>query len=477
MAERDFRKDYDYVAAQTRGEWRLPPGLRRALPFYFRRKWVNFGEPIPLFEHLHRTFGKIAHYRFMGTVIVFVNDPAWINEILVNQAGSFIKERTLKRMKILLGEGLITSDDPVHMRQRRIAAPAFHRQRIAGYAEQIVASAAATREAWRDGEEIDAAQAMMDLSLRIVARTLFDTEVTEEVLSVAGEVDTIMGLYNFLVAFPKLESVLHWPIPGVVKFRRSRARLDAIVEGMIAGRRKLSREELERRGDLLSELVLARDEEVEGGGSGMTDRQLRDETLTIFLAGYETVANALSWTWYLLSQNPAARARMEAEVDAVLGGRAAGLEDFGRLKYTEMVFAEAMRLYPPAWAMGRQSTKAVELGEYRIPPGTHFFFSQYVMHRSEEYWDAPLEFRPERHTAEAKAGRERFVYFPFGGGRRQCIGEGFAWMEGVLSLATIAQKWRLEFVTRYPVVAQAKITLRPKWPMVMIPRERGVNSE
>ena len=467
--DRDFEKDYDYIPAETRGEYRLPAGLKRSLPFYFRRKWVSFGEPIPLFVHLHETFGRIAHYRFMGTTIVFVNDPEWINEILVNQAGSFIKERTLQRMKILLGEGLITSDDPVHMRQRRIAAPAFHRQRIAGYAEQIVASAKGACEEWVDGAEIDIANEMMKLSLHIVARTLFDQEVTAEVLSVAGEVNTIMGLYNYLVAFPKLERVLHWPIPGVVKFRRSRARLDAIVGAMIASRRKLSREELEGRGDLLSMLVAARDEADDG--AGMSDVQVRDEALTIFLAGYETVANALSWTWYLLSQNADCAERMGAEVEEVLGsgnaGRDAVMEDYPRLRYTEMVFAEAMRLYPPAWAMGRQSTRAVELGPYRIPPKAHFFFSQYVMHRSAEFWDSPEEFRPERHTAEAKAGRRKFVYFPFGGGRRQCIGEGFAWMEGVLSLATIAQRWRMTFVPKYPVVAQAKITLRPKWPMVM----------
>ncbi|MES2393387.1 MAG: cytochrome P450, partial [Acidobacteriota bacterium] len=408
---------------------------------------------------------RIACYRFMRTTIVFVNDPEWVQEILINQAGSFVKERTLQRMKILLGEGLITSDDPIHMRQRRIAAPAFHRQRIAGYAGQIVANAKAACEGWREGEEIDIAEQMMQLSLHIVARTLFDTEVTDEVRSVAGEVNTIMGLYNFLVAFPKLESVLHWPIPGVMQFRKSRARLDAIVGKMIAERRKLSQDELEARGDLLSMLVASRD--VEEDGSGMSDTQVRDEALTIFLAGYETVANALTWTWYLLSQNPDAAAKMYAEVAEVLGGRDATVDDYARLKYTEMVFAESMRLYPPAWAMGRKSTKAVTLGEYRIPPGSHFFVSQYVLQRSPEYWDAPLEFRPERHTAEAKAGRPRFVYFPFGGGRRQCIGEGFAWMEGVLGLATIAQRWKLEFVARYPVVPQAKITLRPKWPMVM----------
>ena len=472
---RDFDRDYDYIPARTHGEWRLPPGLKRALPFYARRKWVSFGEPIPLFEHLHKVFGRIAHYRFLGTTIVFINDPEFIHEILVNQAGSFVRERTLKRMKILLGEGLITSDDPIHLRQRRIAAPAFHRQRIAGYASQIVANATSARDSWHADSEIDINDEMMQLSLHIVARTLFDSEVTPDVLSVRDEVNTIMGLYNFLVAFPMIEKVLHLPIPGVVQFRRARKRLDEVVATMIASRRKLGREELESRTDLLSLLMAARDEGDGSGapaaGEGMTDTQLRDEVLTIFLAGYETVANALTWTWYLLSQNPDVTDKMYAEVAAVLGtgdsARTATLADYPQLKYTEMVFAESMRLYPPAWAMGRQSTKPVTLGEYRIAPGAHFFMSQYVIQRSEEFWPDPLAFRPERHTPEAKAGRPRFVYFPFGGGGRQCIGEAFAWMEGVLSLATIAQRWRLQFVPTYPVIAQAKITLRPKHPMMM----------
>jgi len=474
---KDFDRAYDYVPASNRGEWHLPPGLKRALPFYFRRRWVNFGEPIPLFEHLHRVFGKIAHYRFLGTTIVFVNDPDWINEILVNQVSSFVRERTLVRLKILLGEGLITSDDPIHMRQRRIAAPAFHRQRIAGYADRIVANAASAADSWHAGQELDISAEMMKLSLHIVAKTIFDSEVTAEVLSVRDEVNTVMDLYNFLVAFPMLERVLHWPIPGVMKFRKARTRLDAVVATMIASRRSLNQRELEQRGDLLSMLVAARDEEAEGSDTaegGMDDVQVRDEILTIFLAGYETVANALTWTWYLLSQNPEAATRMYAEVAEVLGSGVATMESYSRLKYTEMVFAEAMRLYPPAWAMGRRSTKAVELGPYRIPPRAHFFFSQYVMHRSAEFWEEPLEFRPERHTAEAKAERPRFVYFPFGGGRRQCIGEGFAWMEGVLCLATISQRWKLSFVAKYPVVPQAKITLRPKFPMMMRVEEQIV---
>jgi cytochrome P450 len=476
---RDFEKEYDYIPAHTLGEWRLPPGLKRALPYYARRKWVSFGEPIPLFEHLHNVFGRIAHYRFLGTTIVFINEPEWINEILITQAASFVRERTLKRMKILLGEGLITSDDPIHLRQRRIIAPAFHRQRIAGYAEQIVASAAASANRWSEAQEIDIASEMMQLSLHIVARTLFDSEVTADVLSVRDEVNTIMGLYNFLVAFPKLESVLHWPIPGVMKFRRSRAKLDALVAAMIASRRPLTRFQLEQRGDLLSMLMAARDETgCPGSGlsdpgaqantvTGMSDSQVRDEALTIFLAGYETVANALTWTWYLLSQNPEAAATMYAEVEQVLHGQPATVESFPLLKYTEQCFAESMRLYPPAWAMGRQSTTPIELGPYRFSPGTHFFFSQYIMHRSPEFWPDPLAFRPERHTAAARAERPRFVYFPFGGGRRQCIGEGFAWMEGVLSLATIAQCWRLHFIPKYPVIPQAKITLRPRFPMIM----------
>ena len=252
-----------------------------------------------------------------------------------------------------------------------------------------------------------------------------------------------------------------------MQFRRSRTRLNSLVANMIASRRALSPQQLEERGDLLSILMAARDEE--GTGVGMSDTQLRDEVLTIFLAGYETVANALAWTWYLLSQNPQAANTMYAEVDRVLGRQAATMQSYPQLRYTEMVFAESMRLYPPAWAMGRQSTRPVDFGPYRFPPDTHFFMSQYIMHRSPEYWEDPLAFRPERHTPAAKAVRPRFVYFPFGGGNRQCIGEGFAWMEGVLSLATIAhaQRWRLHFVPRHPAVAQARITLRAKFPLAM----------
>jgi cytochrome P450 len=443
--------------------WRMPPGLKRSLPFYAFKPWVKLGSPILLFEHLHATYGNIAHYRFMGTPIVFINDPEYIREILINQASSFVKERTVRRMKILLGEGLITSDDPIHIRQRRIAAPAFHRQRISAYGDQIVASAAAHRDRWQPGQSIDISAAMMSLSLEIVARTLFDTEVTDDIRRINDEVNTIMDLYNFIVAFPKIESFLHLPIPRLIKFRKSKARLDAVVNRLIAEHKASGVD----KGDLLSMLLSSRDEE-DAQHTGMSDEQVRDEVLTIFLAGYETVANALTWTWYLLSQNPKAEAKLHTELDTVLGThRLPTLTDYPNLRYAEQVFAESMRLYPPAWAMGRMSTKPVTLGPYRIPPGAHFFFSQYMMSRTVEYYPDPLRFDPDRFTPENKAARPKFTYFPFGGGSRQCIGESFAWMEGVFSIATIAQRWRMTYLDTTPPIPQAKITLRPRGPLMM----------
>jgi cytochrome P450 len=462
-------------------EFRFPPGLHRNLPLYLFRRFFRPGNPILLFEHLAKTFGPISHYKLGGSNIVFINDPELIREILVTQASSFIKERTQNRMKILLGEGLITSEGEFHMRQRRIAAPAFHRQRIQGYAEMMVERAAAMRANWEPGQSFDMSAAMMELTLEIVARTLFATDVTAAIREINDEVNVIMRLYNYLIALPKAESYLRWPIPGLMRFRKARGRLDVQVYRMIAERRA----SIEDRGDLLSMLMAARDEgegtsdagrKTPSPQTGMSDRQLRDEVITIFLAGYETVANALTWTWYLLSENQTAAERMQHEIDDVLQGRLPTLEDIPRLRYTEMVFAESMRLYPPAWAMGRQSTQTVELGKYRLPAGTYFFFSQYVLQRSEEFYPEPLRFDPERFTVEQKAVRPRFAYFPFGGGSRQCIGEAFAWMEGVLILATLAQRWSFHMVPGHAVDVQPKITLRPKYPMMMTAAERGANS-
>src|SRR5277367_2104986 len=395
--------------------YRFPPGLKLNLPLYLSRRFFRVGNPILLFEHLTATYGRMAHYRVGSSDIVLVNEPEFIREILVVQAQNFIKERTQKRMKILLGEGLITSDGENHKRQRRIAAPAFHRQRIQAYGSIMVERAAAMRETWQPGVEIDVSGEMMKLSLEVVARTLFAQEVTPDILSINREVNAIMKLYNFLIALPRAEEYLHLPIPGLMRFRRARKRLDEVVYRMIAEHRASGVD----RGDLLSMLLRSRDDEQDH--SGMSDEQVRDEVMTIFLAGYETVANALSWTWMLLAQNPDAEAKLHAELDRVLGGRLPTLDDLPQLRYAEMVLAESMRLYPPAWAMGRQGTCDMALGPYLLPAGSYLFFSQYIMQRSEEQFPEPLRFDPERFTAEAKAGRPKFAYFPFGGGNRQCI--------------------------------------------------------
>ncbi len=416
--------------------YRYPPGLDHNLAFYFFSKFKP-GDPITFFEHLARTYGDAASYRIGPERILFLNHPDLIREVLVNKATSFHKERTQDRMKIIVGNGLITSEDPYHRRQRLMAQPAFHRARIAGYGRSMVEQALLWRDRWQqrtaDGPlALDMLGEMMALTLSVVAKTLFDTEVNDEVRVVNDEVNAIMRLYNVLVGLPLAEFFIKLPIPGLMRIRRARRHLDAVVYGMIAEHRQSASD----RGDLLSMLLAARYED----GSAMSDEQLRDEVLTIFLAGYETMANALTWTWYLLSGNPEAESRMHAEIDAALCGAPATVEDLPRLRYVEMVLSESMRLYPPAWAMGRKAIEDVDIGEYRIRRGSYLYFSQYILQRSAGFWPDPLRFDPERFTPENKAGRHPFLYFPFGGGNRKCIGESFAWTEGILLLATLAQR-------------------------------------
>ena len=470
-----------------KGQYRFPPGLRLNLPFYYFASFFDRTNPILLFEYLSK-YGRAAHYRMLSSHVILLNDPSDIREVLVDKAHLFIKERTQKRMKILLGDGLITADGETHKRHRRIAAPAFHRQRIQAYAATIVDHAAAMRDQWeidwQPGRPIDIAAEMMRLALQITARTLFDTEVTPEIAAINHEANSVMEIYNDLIAMPRAEDLLRWriPIPVLTRFRKSKAHLDSVVDAMITRKQaesaKATRDGRPIGGDLLSMLIAARDDDPSQPSSQkLNSEELRDEVMTIFLAGYETVANALAWTWLLLGQNPEVESRLHAELDSALlnkSGQAClpTLEDLPSLPYTEMVLAESMRLYPPAWAMGRQATEDVAIGPYRAPGGTFFFFSQYIVQRNPKYFPDPLAFRPERFTAEAKAQRPRFAYFPFGGGGRQCIGESFAWMEAILVLATLAQRWRLKVVETHPIALQPKITLRPKHGIQVIPQPR-----
>lgn len=458
--------EQDSAPVVRRGGYVYPPGLRLNLPFYRFHRFFDPQNPILLFEHLRR-YGRAAHYRILRSDVVLLNNPADIGEVLIDKAASFGKDRTQKRMRILLGEGLITSDGEAHKRGRRIAAPAFHRRRIEGYAGQIVTLAAGMREQWKDGVEFDISAEMMRLALQVVARTLFDTEVTAEIHEINDQVNIIMDLYHFLITLPRAELLLNSPLPKMRRFRAAKKRLDEVVDGMIQSRRsevdtRSGASAPDERGDLLSMLVAARDDEAGGDHRRLTSEELRDQVLTLFLAGFETVANALSWTWLLLGENPEAEAKLHAEIDAVLAGRLPTLDDMAQLEYTGMVLSESMRLYPPAWAMGREVVEDVSIGPYRLRKGTMVFFSQYIVQRDARWFPEPERFVPERFTAAAKAGRPRFAYFPFGGGGRQCIGESFAWMEATLTLATLAQRWRVEIVPGQKIEVQPKITLRPK---------------
>lgn len=439
--------------------YRFPPGFQRNLLWFAFRK-LRPANPILLFQQLAREYGDIAHYKIGWHHIVFLNHPDYIREVLVVQNENFIKERTVQRTKMLLGAGMITSEGAQHRAQRQAAQPAFHRQRIPEYANVIVAEAVRMRDRWRDGEQRDIAVDMMHLTLNVVAQTLFATDLREEVDELASAINRIMSLYNFLVMLPAAEWLVHARPPGLAAFVRARKRIDAVVYRMIALHRR--RSSFSREGSLLDLMLAASPDQ-----SPVSEQSLRDQVITIFLAGYETVANALSWTWYLLSQNPECERRFHREIDCELQGRVPTFDDVPRLRYVEMVLAESMRLYPPAWAMGRYAREDFQLGEFSLPAKTTVLISQFITHRDARFFPDPLRFDPERFTPEAKSRQTKLTYFPFGAGVRQCIGESFAWMEGVLLLATLAQKWKLSLIPGHRVEPEPLITLRPKYGMRM----------
>jgi cytochrome P450 len=410
-------------------------------------------DPLGFLSGIARQYGPVSHIKLLTRHVYIVNEPELIREILVTQAKAFTKNPVLQRTKVILGQGLLTSEGEFHLRQRRMAQPAFHRERIQGYAAVMIDRALKTREGLRDGTTIDLAHEMMTLTLAVVAKTLFDANVDDDADEIGGALTELMDMFPMLMS-PWADILQKLPIPSVLRMRRAVKRLDRVIYGLIGERRRSG----EDRGDLLSMLLLAQDEE--GDGGQMTDLQVRDEAMTLFLAGHETTANALAWTWYLLSKNADVERKMHEEIDVVLRGRTPQPSDYPLLPYTEMVLAESMRLYPPAWAIGRMARHDVTIGPWTIPKGAVALPMQWITHHDARFWPDPERFDPTRFTADEKAKRPRFSYFPFGGGPRICIGESFAWMEGVLVLATIAQKFRFEIDGT--VETQPVITLRPK---------------
>jgi cytochrome P450 len=422
-------------------------------------------DPLMFFSNLAREYGDLAYLRMGGEHLFIASDPAVIKDVLVTHNQNFHKSRGLERVKILLGEGLLTSEDAFHLRQRRLMQPAFHRDRIAAYASTMVAHADRMRNGWSEGTTFDMARDMSRLTLLIVGKTLFDTDVESQARDVGEAMGGLMDSF-WTMMLPFGERLERLPIPYLRRGRKARERLDAIVYGIIRERRAT----LGDRGDLLSMLLLAQDDEDKG--RGMTDKQVRDEAMTIFLAGHETTANALTWTWYLLSQTPEVERRLHEEIDRVLGGRLPTVADVERLPYIMRVVTESMRLYPPAWLVGRRAVNEYRIGDYDVPPRSIIVMSQWIVHRDQRHYPDPERFDPDRWTPDFKAALPRFAYFPFGGGPRQCIGESFAWMELVLLVATIAQQWRFELLPGHPVVPNAAVTLRPKYGMKMTARRR-----
>jgi cytochrome P450 len=433
----------------------FPPGPPRSI-----RTLLIYGpgrDPLAFFTNLARTYGDLVYVHTAGERLFLVNHPQYIRDILVTHQHKFMKGRGLVRSKRVLGEGLLTSEGLVHVRQRRLMQPAFHRDRIASYASTMTEYAGRVWNLWADGVTIDAAQEMTRLTLAVVGKTLFDADVESQAREVGAALTSVMESF-WMLMLPFVDVLERLPIPGFRRIQAARARLDAIIYRMIAERRRSPRD----RGDLLSMLLMARDEEqVQGpGGGGMTDQQVRDEAMTIFLAGHETTANALAWTWYLLSGSPGAEAKLHEEIDRVLGGRLPTFEDIPLLPYVEKVVTESMRLYPPAWIIGRRALEAYPIGDYIVPARAIVLVSPYIMHRDARYFSDPGRFSPDRWTPELRASLPPYVYFPFGAGARRCIGESFAWMELVLVLSTIAQRWRLRLVPGHPVVPQPVVTLR-----------------
>ena len=459
-----------------------PPGPHSILPNKLLREFIH--NPIKSLMGIAYTYGDISHFKFGRQHVYLINNPHHIEDILIRNHKDFIKSRGLQVSKRLLGEGLVTSEGEYHDRQRRIIQPAFHPTLIKRYADIMTTYAVNMCQRWHDGMVVDIHKEMMHTTLKIISKAVLGSEVKlekDDDDEVGNALMVCMEYFNRLL-MPFGELIEKIPILPVNKdYQRAKKILDSIVYNMIKEHRDNELKGIQQE-DLLYTLLQAQDEEAKIGR--MNDTQLRDEVMTIFLAGHETTANALTWTLYLLSQHPTVADKLYEELDSVLGSnnnnnndkndnsisnrnRIPTIEDVPKLEYTEKVFRESMRLYPPAWTIGRQAINDYKVDKYVIPAGSIILMSQYVMHRNPTCYTDPDLFYPDRWNKEVKSHLPRFSYFPFGGGIRGCIGEPFAWMEGILLIATICNRWKMHHDTNHKVELKPLITLRPKYGMRM----------
>ncbi len=412
--------------------------------------------PLPFIDRIARQHGDLVHMRAAGRDVLQCNHPELIGEMLITHSRFHHRGLVMQKAQFVLGKGLLSSEDPHHMRQRRLAQPAFHRDRIAGYGRIIGNYAREAIAGWRNDSVFDLAGDMQRLTLRIVGKTMFNNDMESENKRIAGSIDAFMAFLP-LAFLPRTDLIVQLPIPMMNRIRQSRQELDTLIYGLIRERRA----DAEDRGDLLSMLMATQDEE-EGTGA-MTDEQVRDECVTALLAGNETTANGLSFALWLIASHPAMQERLQTEAQDVLGTRSATAEDYPKLPLAHACFAEAMRLYPPVWTIARTAAERYEWRGFDVPVGTLLLAPQWFAHRDPRFHGEPEAFRPDRFLNGEREAQPRFSYFPFGAGNRQCIGEGLAWMEGVLILATIAREWTL--LPEGPgeaIPLDPKVTLRPK---------------
>jgi len=430
----------------------LPPGPR-GISFLWRllrspEGWLDF------LAACHRQYGNVVYFRFLGVPACLINDPAGIERVLVTDHQNFTKSMDYRALSRVLGQGLLTSEGEFWKRQRRLVQPAFFRERILSYGGLMTSYTARMMDTWQTGEVRDVHRDMMHVTLQIAARSLFNVEIEGDAGTIGRALTVVLDAMPKLAGFAFLPDWV--PVPGLGAFRRALADLDQIVYGIIRDRRASGA----RPGDLLDMLLDARDE----NGAGMSDLHLRDEVMTLLLAGHETTANTLAWTLYLLAQNPERQSRLEAEVRTVLDGHVAEAASLDRLPYTQMALMEAQRLYPPAWAIGRKALRDFEVSGYRIPAGTNIIVSQWVLHRDPRLYPDPERFDPERWREEVAGRRSlpKFAYLPFGAGPRVCVGASLALTESALVLATLIERFRFSLASAEPVKAFPSVTLRPK---------------
>jgi cytochrome P450 len=442
-----------------------PPGPRALTPLghllAFRRDVIGF------LSRVAAEYGDVVSFAVGPYRVVLLNDPEYIRDVLQTNHQNFVKGRPLQLARHLLGEGLLTSEGELHRRQSRTVQPAFHAARIAAYGATMTDCASRWSARWRADERLDMMTEMVALATAIAGRTMFSWDVDSGAGTRIGRaLADAMSLFS-RASVPFAELLLKLPLPSSRRFSRAKAELDSAIYGLIAERRRDGTD----HGDVLSMLLLARDRD--GVGAGMTDRQVRDEALTLFLTGLDTTSLALTWLWYLLSRHPTVEANLHAEIDGVLDGRTPTIDDLESLPYTRLVLTESMRLYPPIYAIARQAIEPFTVGPYTVPAGTLVLMSPYVTQRDPRFYPDPERFHPERWSHRTEPRPPRFTYFPFGGGPRGCIGQSYAMQEAMLVIATLARDWRMRLVPGHPIAFRPLINLRPRYGMPMVLERRG----